>query len=65
MQAAPQPPKQGAPENAPQGVPPGMGQQVYSVLTPSGRVQRPMTKEQAEALKAQGVDVSLIGGSTP
>jgi len=65
IQAAPQPPKQGAPENAPQGVPPGMGQQVYSVLTPSGRVQRPMTKEQAEALKAQGVDVSLIGGSTP
>lgn len=65
MAPAPKPPGQGAPENVPQGVPPGMGQQIYSILTPQGRVQRSMSKEQAEALKAQGVDVSLMGGSTP
>jgi hypothetical protein len=65
LQAPPKPPGQGAGENTPQGAPPGMGQQIYSILTPGGRVQRPMTKEQADALKAQGTDVSLIGGNTP
>jgi hypothetical protein len=65
MTAAPKPPGQGAPENTPQGAPPGMGQQIYSVLTQGGRVQRSMSKEQADALKSQGIDVTLVGGSTP
>lgn len=58
-------PKQGAATNTPQGVPPGMGQKIYAVTTSEGQVQRPMTDEQAESLKAQGVRVMLVGGSTP
>jgi hypothetical protein len=65
MQQAPPQPGQGAPENTPQGVPPGMGQQIYSVTTSDGTVQRPMTKEQADALQARGVRVMLVGGDTP
>jgi hypothetical protein len=65
MQPAPPQPGQGAAENAPQGAQPGMGQQIYSVQTKDGLVQRPMTQQQVDALKAKGVQVWLVGGSTP
>ena len=68
QQGGPQAGMQPAPQQPGQGAPPDMGggpKMNYSVLTPQGRVERQMTREQADALKARGTDVSLLGGSTP
>lgn len=50
-----------------QEVPPNLGEgqkHNYSVLTPNGRVDKQMSKEQADLLKQNGYDVTLMGGST-